>query len=149
MAVRIEKGDRVTLRYQVYSEASLVDSSPNPITIVIGEGRFLKPVEEALVGKEEGEKVTVWVAPEDHHGRYDPKKLKLIPAEKLPPQARVGETVLVQDEWGVLHPAKLRRRDASLAVVDLNHPLAGKYLRFEIEILKVEREGAEDIGGEA
>lgn len=146
MGIKIEQGDKVTFRYQVFSDTGLVDASPTPITVVVGEGQFFRPVEEGLLGKEEGEKVVVWVPPEEHYGRYDPKKVKLIPSEKLPPQARVGETVFIQDEFGVLHPAKLRRRDISLAVVDLNHPLAGKYLRFEVEIIKIEKPPFEPSG---
>lgn len=146
MRAKIERNDKVTFRYQVFSDSELIDTSSGPVTVVVGEGRFFRPVEEGLLGKEEGERVIVWVPPEEHYGRYDPKKIKLIPAEKLPPQARVGETVLIQDEFGVLHPAKLRRRDDSLAVVDLNHPLAGKYLRFEVEILKIEKPPSEPYG---
>ena len=116
-----------------------MDASEKPVTIVVGEGRFPPSVEEGLIGKEEGQRVSVWVPPEEPYGRYDPKKVQLIPSEKLPPQARPGETVFVQDDFGVLHPARLARRDAFLAVVDLNHPLAGKYLRFDLEILKVEK----------
>jgi len=144
----IEKGDRVTFKYQVFSEASLVDASERPVTIVVGEGRFPPSVETALIGKKEGERVSVWVPPEEHYGRYDPKKVRLIPVEKLPREARPGETVFVQDELGVLHPARLARKDPRVAVVDLNHPLAGKYLRFDLEIVKVEKPVPEEIEGE-
>ncbi len=150
MGSRIAPGDRVTFRYQVLSEAGVVDASEKPVTIVVGEGRFPPSVEKGLLGKEEGEKISVLVPPEEHYGRYDPRKVQLIPSEKLPPQARPGETVFVQDDFGVLHPARLARRDAFLAVVDLNHPLAGKYLRFDLEILKVEKDepGASSPGSE-
>ncbi|HFC98200.1 MAG TPA: hypothetical protein ENJ40_07075 [Thermosulfurimonas dismutans] len=136
----IEKGDRVTFRYQVFAEGGLVDASEKPVHIRVGEGRFPPSVERAFLGREKGARFSVWVPPEEHYGRYDPKKVRFLPSEKIPSQVRIGETVLVQDEFGVLHPARLARRDRNIAVVDLNHPLAGKYLRFDIEILEVEKE---------
>ncbi len=136
---KIAPGDLVVIRYTVLTDTGVIDLSKEPVSLRVGEGRFFRPVEEGLIGRKEGEKVVIVVPPEEHYGRYDPKKVEVIPAEKIPPQARPGDTVFVQDELGVLHPAKLRRRDARLAVIDRNHPLAGKYLRFEVEILRVEK----------
>ena len=134
----IKKGDQVTFRYQVFSEEGLVDTSEKPVTIVVGEGRFPPSVEAALLGKEKGTHISVWVPPEEHYGRYDPKKIRFLPSEKIPLQTRPGETIFLQDEFGVLYPARLVRKDKIIAVVDSNHPLAGKYLRFDLEILEVE-----------
>ncbi|RUM87651.1 MAG: hypothetical protein DSZ24_05685 [Thermodesulfatator sp.] len=136
---RIGPGDRVSFRYRVLAEGGLVDASEQPVTIRVGEGRFPPSVEKALLGRREGDILSVWVPPGEHYGWYDPRKVQFIPVEKIPPQARPGETVFVQDELGVLHPARLARRDLRVAVVDFNHPLAGKPLRFDLEILRVEK----------
>ncbi|QJA06878.1 hypothetical protein FVE67_08780 [Thermosulfurimonas marina] len=136
---RIGPGDRVSFRYRVLAEGGLVDASEEPVTIIVGEGRFPPSVEKALLGHTEGEVLSVWVPPDEHYGWYDPRKIQFLPVEKIPPQARPGETIFVPDELGVLHPARLARRDSRVAVVDLNHPLAGKPLRFDLEILKVEK----------
>ncbi len=137
MTPKIQPGDLVTVRYRVLAGKDVVDASEGPVTFEVGSGRFLPPVEKALEGHQPGDRLIVLVPPEEHYGRYDPKKLQLIAAEKLPPNANPGEVVKVQDELGVVHPAILRRRDEEVALVDLNHPLAGKILRFEIEILDV------------
>ncbi|NPB08912.1 MAG: hypothetical protein GXO17_01035 [Thermodesulfobacteria bacterium] len=137
MASKIRPGDLVTVRYRVFAGKEVVDASEEPFTFEVGSGRFLPPVEKALIGHQPGERIVVFVPPEEHYGPYDPKKLQLIAVEKLPPNVNPGDVVRVQDEMGIVHPAVLRRRDEEVAWVDLNHPLAGKLLRFEIEILDV------------
>ncbi len=134
---KIAPGDMVTIRYRVFAGQEMVDASQKPFSFKVGTGEFFPVVEKALLGHKPGDKIVVLVPPEEHYGLYDPKKLQLIPAEKLPPNANPGEVIKVQDDLGVVHPAILRRRDTDVALVDLNHPLAGKLLRFEIEILDV------------
>ncbi len=145
---RIELRDRVLLNYRVFADEALIDVSKEPVWIVVSEGRFLKPVEEALLGRRQGEKVVVLVPPEEHYGKYDPKKLKLVPAERFPPTVKPGDTVFLQDDYGIPHPARVRKRDYGTVLVDFNHPLAGKVLRFEVEILRVEKSGSEQGGAE-
>ncbi len=141
MTPKIQPGDLVTIRYRVLAGKDVVDASEQPITFEIGSGRFLPAVEKALEGHQPGDRIIVLVPPEEHYGPYDPKKLQLVAVEKIPPNANPGEVVRVQDELGVIHPAILRRRDEEVALVDFNHPLAGKLLRFEIEILEVKPKG--------
>lgn len=137
MAKKIAQGDEVTIRYRVHAGKELVDASSEPITFKIGSGEFFPFVEESLIGRSPGEHVVVFVPPEKHYGRYDPKKLQIMPVEKIPPQAHPGEVIKVQDELGIVHPAILRKKDPWIALVDLNHPFAGKVLRFEVDILDV------------
>ncbi|WP_022853301.1 FKBP-type peptidyl-prolyl cis-trans isomerase [Thermodesulfatator atlanticus] len=135
----IEPGDEILIRYQVFADKDVVDASSKPIKIKVGTGKFMPVVEEALIGRSPGEHVTIWVAPEEHYGKYDPKKLQLVPAEKIPEGLSPGAIVKIQDEYGVIHPAILKKVEEGLAVVDFNHPLAGKHLRFEVDILEVKK----------
>ncbi len=140
----IETGDRALIRYRVIADKDVVDASQEPFWIKVGRGEFMPAVERALIGHKAGELVAVWVPPEEHYGPYDPKKIQLIPSEKIPRGTNPGAVIKIQDEYGVVHPAVLKKVDEGLAVVDLNHPLAGKTLRFEVEILDVQKEKAED-----
>ncbi len=137
MGERIQPGSRVTFAYRVWAGQEVVDASEKPITIVVGQGKFFPEVEKALLGHEAGQHLMVMVPPDKHYGRYDPKKLNFISVERLPKEVSPGQVVRLPDEFGVPHPAVVRRLDREVALVDFNHPLAGKPLRFEIEILEV------------
>ncbi|WP_068540548.1 FKBP-type peptidyl-prolyl cis-trans isomerase [Thermodesulfatator autotrophicus] len=144
----IEPGDEILVNYRVLADKEVVDSSKEPIVLKVGEGKFMPAVEEALVGHRTGERVIVLVSPEEHYGKYDPKKLQIIPAEKLPEGINPGSLVKIQDEYGVVHPAILKKVEEGLAVVDFNHPLAGKTLRFEVDILGIKKRDSDAQGQE-
>ncbi len=145
----IEPEDKALIRYRVIAEKNVVDASKEPFWVKIGSGEFMPAVEKALVGHRPGELVVIWVPPEEHYGPYDPKKLQVVPAERVPEGASPGSVIKLQDEYGVVHPAVLKKVEEGLAVVDFNHPLAGKTLRFEVEILdlkKRKKEGEQESG---
>ena len=135
----IEEGDRVLIRYRVSTEKEVVDSAKEPVWIEVGTGNFMPAVEKAQIGHRPGEVVAVLVPPQEHYGPYDPKKLQLVPVEKVPQGVNPGAVIKLQDEYGVVHPAVLKKVEEGLAVVDFNHPLAGKTLRFDVEIIDVQK----------
>ena len=137
MSERIRPGARVVFNYRVLTDKEVVDVSSRPVSIEVGRGLFFPAVEETLLGHQAGERLVIFLPPEKHYGPYDPKKLYLIPAERLPKDVGPGQVIRVPDDLGVPHPAIVRRIDSEVALVDFNHPLAGKLLRFEIEILEV------------
>ncbi|AEH44084.1 peptidylprolyl isomerase FKBP-type [Thermodesulfatator indicus DSM 15286] len=138
-ALVIEPGDEILIRYRVLANKEVVDTSQEPIVLRVGEGKFMPIVENALVGHKTGERVIVLVSPEEHYGKYDPKKIQVVPSEKIPEGTNPGSIVKIQDEYGVVHPAILKKVEEGLAVVDFNHPLAGKTLRFEVDILGIKK----------
>lgn len=133
----VRPGTRVVLRYRVLAGPKIVDRAEKPIEIVVGKGDFLPVVEKALIGHQPGDHLSVLVPPDKLYGPYDPKKLSFIPIERLPKDLHPGQVIQIQDEYGIPHPATVRRLDQDIALVDYNHPLAGRPLRFEIEILGV------------
>jgi len=135
----IELGDQVLIRYRVIAGNDVVDVSKDAFWLEVGSGKFMPAVERALVGHKPGEVVAVLVPPEEHYGPYDPKKIQVIPSERVPQGATPGAVIKLQDEYGVVHPAVLKKVEEGLAVVDFNHPLAGKTLRFEVEILDLKK----------
>lgn len=135
----IEPGDEVLIRYRVLAGKEVVDAANEPLSIKVGEGKFMPAVERALIGHRPGEVLAVMVPPEEHYGRYDPKKLQVVPLERIPQGVSPGTVIKLQDEYGVVHPAVLKKVEEGLAVVDFNHPLAGKVLTFEVEILDLKK----------
>lgn len=99
------------------------------IFVVLGEGNVLKGLEEDIIGKEVGYKGTVVVTPEKGFGEYDPNKKDVFSITRFKEKPEVGQRVRIEDKIGTVERIIGRR-----VVVDFNHPLAGKKIKFEYEI---------------
>ncbi len=108
------------------------------VYVIVGEGNVVKGFDEDLEGKEVGYKGEVVVPPEKAFGEYDPEKVDTISIARIKEKPRVGDQVRVGDRIGVVKRIIGRR-----AIVDFNHPLAGKTITFEYEI----KEKVEDPAG--
>ncbi len=142
----IKEGDFVKISYTAKLEdGTVIDSTDEnvakeagvyeeharygDIVIVVGEGHVLKGLEEDIVGKEVGYKGTVEVPPEKAFGEYDPNKKEMVTLKKFKEKPKPGDRVRVGDRVGIVEKVVGRR-----AIIDFNHPLAGKKIIFEYEI---------------
>ena len=126
--------EKIAKEFGIYNE----DYRYGDVYVIVGEGNVVKGFDEDLEGKEVGYKGEVVVPPEKGFGEYDPEKVDTISIARLKEKPRVGDRVKVGDRIGVVKRIIGRR-----AVVDFNHPLAGKTLIFEYEI----KEKIEDTAG--
>ncbi len=124
--------EKVAKEYGLYDE----NARYGDIVIVVGEGNVVKGLDEQLVGKKVGFKGEIVVPPEKAFGKYDPKKREIISLRKLPERPRPGQRVRIGNRVGTVERVIGRR-----AIVDFNHPLAGKTIIFEVEI----KEKVEDL----
>ena len=113
------------------------------ITIVVGAGHLIKGIDEALIGKKEGEKFEVKVPPEKAFGKKNSKLLKIIPQkifkeQKITPYP--GMTLNVDNLLGTVVSVSAGR-----VIVDFNHPLAGKELDYEIKVNKIVSDKKEQV----
>jgi FKBP-type peptidyl-prolyl cis-trans isomerase SlyD len=134
----------VTLRYVLFdqdsgAQLSLGDEEgPVSVEYVHGYGQVLPAIERALEGVASGERMVVTATPADAFGEYEAEgrfeldKSGLEGSEEL----EVGEEFVASGPDGDFVMRVLEVRDESL-VVDTNHPLAGKRIRFEIEVVEV------------
>jgi FKBP-type peptidyl-prolyl cis-trans isomerase 2 len=91
-----------------------------------------------------GEKKTFSLAAEEGFGPYDETKLQVIPIEQLPRETREGDIVeIINDDAGKI--ARVVSILPEKAVLDFNHPLAGKPLNVTLEIVKIENPDKEAI----
>lgn len=138
---RVEWGKIVVIEYQVrLSSGKVVDSSEKSggaVSFVCGSGDFPRPVEEGLVGMYPGQKRIIPVPPDFTYGIYDPKKVILVPVERVSGEIEHGKVVKAPDELGLKRPGLIRAVWEGAVMLDFNHPLAGKLLHFEIEIKEV------------
>jgi FKBP-type peptidyl-prolyl cis-trans isomerase SlyD len=152
--MRAEKDTVVTFHYSVRDAADAAgepfdDSRKRgePLLTLLGHGQLVPGVEKALTGREAGEKFEVDVAPEDAYGERQEDLLQRVPkkyfqnAQKLKP----GMTTVLQTKDGGQRIVTIHKVGMSAIDVDHNHPLAGKTLHFDIEIVDVRAAAPEEI----
>lgn len=133
-SAQIVDGSIVTLLYQVTVPGEVESTYQDISKFFKGEHRILPILERAVIGMKAGEKKTVKLEAGQAFGPYDAKKKKTVPRAKLPDGIKAGD--VLEDRAG--NPATVRDISDSSAVVDYNHPLAGKLLIVEVKILSVE-----------
>lgn len=136
---KITIGDTVTVNYTGRLEdGSIFDSSLNegrePLTALLGNGQLIKGFEDGLIGMSQGEKKTIEILPESAYGQYREDMIVEIPKNQLPSDCKVGDTLQGN---GAAGPVMVRVSEIKEhgVMVDANHPLAGKKLIFDLEIV--------------
>ena len=143
-ALAVEKGSTVLLEYTVKDDAgTVIDSNKGqaPLSFVQGEEQLVPGLDRALVGMRPGQEKKVQVKPEDAYGPVDPTAQMEVPRSTLPSNVSVGATLSARDPNGRVRTATVKAIKDQIVVLDLNHPLAGKTLVFEVKVLGVEPPG--------
>lgn len=134
----IGEGMTVTLEYTLtLPDKTVADTNVGkaPFSYLHGAGQIVPGLERALEGMKKGQSKHIEVAAVDGYGAYDMKKRVSVEAAKLPNGLKVGD-VLQSPEGQLVTVLKIE--DAQ-ALLDLNHPLAGKNLTFDVKVLNVEK----------
>ena len=136
----IQKGSKVTLHYTLTVDDQVVDSSRDrgPLDYVHGEGQIVPGLEEQLAGMAAGEKKTATVPPDKGYGerRADAVHKLSKAAFQDPSNLKPGDIVSGQAD-GQSFQAMVTEVGDDEITLDLNHPLAGKTLTFEVEIVEI------------
>ncbi len=137
----IKDGSTVVIEFTLKLEdGSVVESSVGgePLTYVQGQGQMLPGLESALVGVQAGESREVSLTPDEGFGEINPEARQQVPLEAIPPDARkVGASLVGEDDAGHVTQVAVVAVDEAHVVLDLNHPLAGKNLHFDVKVLEV------------
>ncbi|HVP18045.1 MAG TPA: peptidylprolyl isomerase [Spirochaetia bacterium] len=117
-----------------------------PLEFMVGAGKLIPALEKGLLGMKVGDKKKVTVKAADAYGEYDKGALQEVPKERFPKDAAltVGERFLVQTSNGP-YQVKIAEVKDKTVVVDFNHPLAGKDLTFDVEIVKIRDATKEEL----
>jgi FKBP-type peptidyl-prolyl cis-trans isomerase 2 len=142
LAKSVKIGDTILLHYTVRSkDGKIFESSRkrNPIPVKVGAGELVKSLEEALIGMYPSEKKIMTIGPETGFGQYDKHLQKEIFKEKLPDDInpQIGMQLFLADKKKKILPVVIIEILEKTVKVDANHPLAGKSLVFELEILEI------------
>lgn len=136
-------GDTIKLNYTgKLDDGSVFDTTENrdPLQFVLGEDRLIKGFEAAVVGMNPGDTKTVQLEPEQAYGPRRDEMVLDINRSNLPEdmQPQVGQKLQLQPkEGGQPVDSTITRVSETDVTVDANHPLAGRPLTFEIELLEV------------
>jgi FKBP-type peptidyl-prolyl cis-trans isomerase SlpA len=111
----------------------------SPATIQMGSGQLAEPLEKCLVGLTQGQRRLFELTPDQAFGEHNPRLVERISRSALPLDAELRENSLIEfgTPDGGSFSGFLRELDATSALFDFNHPLAGKSLRFEVEIIGI------------
>ena len=134
--LRIIEGSKVTLQYVASVPGSTGIDYGNVSEFIQGRHEILPALEQEVVGMKPGEEKKVELTPEEGFGPHDEGKQLLIFKTLLPPGAKQGD--IVQNDLGEF--ATVVAMGDLTAVLDYNHPLAGKPLEVLVKILKVEHQ---------
>jgi FKBP-type peptidyl-prolyl cis-trans isomerase SlyD len=151
VAMKIAAGCLVSLKVRMFDaqDELLEDSGERPLVYLHGADDIFPKIEAALEGQEVGYATRVHLEPEDAFGDDDAALLHLVLVKALPPDVDVGmkfEGVPGRPPDGRIYTVVDLTDD--VAVLDGNHPLAGRALRFDLTVVGVER-ATEDMLAEA
>jgi FKBP-type peptidyl-prolyl cis-trans isomerase SlyD len=149
-ALIIEDGSMVQLEYTLSDDAgTVIDSNKGqpPLSYTQGDHQILPGLEKQLAGLRPGQEKKVVLKPDEAFGPVDPAAQTEVAKSALPPDALVvGAQLMARNAAGEGRPVVVKEIKENTVVVDLNHPLAGKTLVFDVKVLGIE---APPKGGEA
>lgn len=143
----VQDGRVVTMHFTLKDvDGNVLDaSSPQePMQYLQGSGA-IPGLEKGLAGLEAGEKKEVVVSAEDGFGERDESRILEVPRTQLPPNIAIGMVLAAQDPSGHQMQLVVKEIKDDVALLDANHPLAGKELHFDVTVEKVEQATAEEI----
>jgi FKBP-type peptidyl-prolyl cis-trans isomerase SlpA len=135
----IKKGSKVKVHYTgKLTNGKVFDTSveKEPLEVVVGNSGLIKGFEDGLMGMKEGEKKTIEITPEDAYGQLIEGRIQEVEKSILPEEIQVGMALQANGEVGTM-VVTVKEIKEETVVLDANHPLAGKDLIFELEVLEV------------
>lgn len=143
----------VALTYKLHTidngERAFVEEADkaNPLVFLYGVGMMLPKFEENISGLKQGDTIDFELKAVDAYGEKDDSAVAQLPADMfkesgIPP---IGEILPLQDNQGNQFRARVVEVSPEAVVVDLNHPMAGQNLHFDIEILNVREATADEL----
>ena len=137
----VTEGKLVKVNYTLTVDGNVVDSSKEgePFEFTAGSSQVIPGFDEAVMGMKAGEKKSFQVVPEKGYGQENPKGIQKVPKDNLPADMKpeVGMTLHATMPDGQAIPARINEIKEDIIIINFNHPLAGKTLNFEVEVVDV------------
>lgn len=139
---QVKEGDTVKIHYTgKFDDGTVFDASQEnePLEFVVGEGQVITGVEEAVIGMNPNENKTAQIPPDKAYGQYHEDMVIEVEKDKFPEhiQPEPGLELELKQEDGESVYVTVTNVTEDEVTLDANHPLAGKNLTFEIELLEI------------
>jgi len=139
---KVEKGLYVSVDYKgTLQNGEVFDTSQGsqPLEVQMGVGQLIEGFERELMGMSLNEKKMFTLNPDEAYGQRDESLTRDFPRADFPAEMepQVGMTIALQTPEGRQMPAQITYLDEEKLSVDLNHPLAGEPLTFDIEVVGI------------
>ncbi len=137
-----KQGDLVFVHYTgKFESGEVFDTSTDsePLYFIIGEGNIIEGFEKAIVGMNIGDKKDIQLTPAEAYGDYSEEKVLTVNRENFGEgfEPEIDLQLALQMENGERAIATIKGFDNENVTLDLNHPLAGKALKFELELVDI------------
>ena len=138
----IQNNDNISVHYTgTFEDGEVFDSSRErgPLSFEVGAGQMIKGFDDAVVGMDVGESKQITLAPEDAYGHRNEEMLVELPTTSFPEdmELEMGLQLQLTNQNGQPVPATVVQIGDENITMDVNHPMAGKTLVFDIEIVEV------------
>jgi FKBP-type peptidyl-prolyl cis-trans isomerase SlpA len=138
---KIKNGDNVSVHYTgKLEDGSVFDTSlaegREPLTVTLGQGQLIPGFENGLIDMTAGEMKTIEIEPENAYGDIKPQMMSEVPLSQVPEGVKAGDMLQGQNQFGPVNVVVTEVKESTV-VLDMNHPLAGKKLIFDLEVVSV------------
>lgn len=139
--MKVTESSTVVVNYTgKLEDGTIFDSSLNegrePLESTLGQGQLIKGFEDGLVGMSVGDKKTIFIESKDAYGEYLDHLIQEVEKEKVPQDVVPGVTLHAETQMGPINFV-VKEVKSDTVVLDANHPLSGKNLIFDLEVLEV------------
>ena len=155
--MKVENSKMVSVHYTLTVDGQIADQSREgqPLQFVCGAGMLLPKFEGAIMGKEPGEKVSFTLEPKDGYGEIIPEAIVDLPKDIFMVDGKLAEDILfvgsqvpMSDAEGHRMLGVVKEVGEQTVKMDFNHPMAGKILNFDVEVVSVRDVTPEDLQGQ-
>lgn len=139
----IDEGTQITLHFSLtLKNGHVVDSNfeQEPAQFAIGDGNLLEGFEKAIMGLSVGAREVFTISPEDGFGQANPNNVQTFKRDQFDSDLELEEGLILSfaDAQNDELPGVVESINGEIVTVDFNHPLAGKEIDFEVEILAID-----------
>lgn len=142
IAQRAKPGDNIAVNYTLKLDDGYVLGTTvgkEPFQATLGKGMLVSGFEGAVIGMKLGERKTVTISPEQGYGQYRPELVQVLDRSKLPKGVNptIGQRLEAYGKDNQKYMVTIIGFDDQTVTADMNHPLAGQNLTFDIELVSI------------
>jgi FKBP-type peptidyl-prolyl cis-trans isomerase 2 len=138
----IATGKKVKFDYSLTVDGQVVETTKGkqPLAYTQGQNQLIPGLEKQMAGMKAGEEKSIVVKPEDGYGPVMKEAFREFDKTKLPKdvEPKIGMMLELKDKDGNAYPAVISEVKDKTVMLDFNHPLAGKELKFDVKVVSIE-----------